>query len=295
MRLFDRSTAQDVVVGVGLIGGAVCQRLTRQSGLERMYGIPTPWGNANELTRAFAEARRWLDAGNATAKLRVFWCAGRGGFASTKADLERELDSFGQVLLWSETFCARREVEFHMTSSAGGLHEGQRRVERWHPVAASRPYGQLKLDQEQRLDAAKGLRKFIYRLSSVYGVPNGRARLGMIPTLIRNAMYRRPSTISAQSGTLRDYVSADDIGSYLCMDGRAAGCRYLVSGQPMSVFNLVAVVERAIQRQVAVVFTTTKHNHQHITFAPSMKPVDFRPGSLESKVALLVAALQRGS
>jgi UDP-glucose 4-epimerase len=293
MRLFDRGAVQEVVVGVGLIGGAVCEALAHNPGLTRTHKLQTPWGNPSELSPVLASARAWLDAGDAQARVRVFWCAGRGGFASSPADLKRELDSFEQVLRWAEALAEGRDVEFHLTSSAGGLHAGQRRVESAQAAEGSRPYGRLKLDQGQLLAQAKGLKQYVYRPSSVYGVPRGKARLGMIPTLIRNAMYRRPSTISAHPSTLRDYVSADDVGAYLSADGRAPGLRYLVMGQPMSIFSLVAVVERAMQRQVAVVFTTTKLNHEHISFAPAMKPADWSPGPLESKVSLLLAAILR--
>lgn len=252
----------------------------------------TTWGDVDALTGELRSAGAFMGTG--TSRVRVFWCAGRGGFGSTDADLARELTSFNTVLQWAERLSQERPVEFHLTSSAGGLHEGQRRVESPVPAATLRPYGRLKLEQERVLSASQSLTTFIYRPSSVYGVPQGKVRLGMIPTLIRNALARRPSTISASPGTLRDYVAGNDVGQFMAAETNAPGLHYLVMGYPMSIFALLAVVERALQRQVAVVYTTTRANDQHITFSPALKPPGWRPNALESQVSLLLSAILKG-
>ncbi len=291
MYLVDRGAVKDVVLGVGLVGGALVTALNRKPNRVRTHSVPTSWGNEAAFAEELESARTWLGTNGA---VRVFWCAGRGGFASTDADLAKELQSFRTVLAWSEKLATERRVEFHLTSSAGGLHEGQRLVDSPTPAATMRPYGRLKLQQEQLLEQSHGVARFIYRPSSVYGVPRGKVRLGMIPTLIRNALARRPSTISAHPSTLRDYVSAQDIGAFMASESNQPGVHYLVMGRPMALTSLIATVERALQRQVAVVFTTTRLNDQHITFSPALRPVDWNPNSLDSQVALLVTAILKG-
>jgi UDP-glucose 4-epimerase len=292
MFLADRGAVHDVVLGVGLLGGTVVRALQRSPSLRRTQSMRTTWGDVDALTGELRSAGAFMGTG--TSRVRVFWCAGRGGFGSTDADLARELTSFNTVLQWAERLSQERPVEFHLTSSAGGLHEGQRRVESPVPAATLRPYGRLKLEQERVLSASQSLTTFIYRPSSVYGVPQGKVRLGMIPTLIRNALARRPSTISASPGTLRDYVAGNDVGQFMAAETNAPGLHYLVMGYPMSIFALLAVVERALQRQVAVVYTTTRANDQHITFSPALKPPGWRPNALESQVSLLLSAILKG-
>lgn len=291
MHLVDRGAVKDVVLGVGLVGGAVVKALQRRPDVARTHTMTTSWGNPTALGDELAAAGAWLGSGG---RVRIIWSAGRGGFASTAADLAKELESFRVVLSWSERLATERPVEFHLTSSAGGLHEGQRRVTGPEPIDAPRPYGKLKLDQENLLAGARGLVRFVYRPSSVYGVPRKGARLGMVPTLIRNALARRPSTIVAHPNTLRDYVSAQDVGDFIASESNQPGLHYLVMGRPMSLMTLVATVERALERQVAVVYSTSRVNDQHITFAPSLKPLDWNPGPLESHVALIVAAILKG-
>lgn len=293
MRLFDRGDVCDVVLGVGLIGGAVCDAIARLPGppARRTLAMPHQWERAS-LVEALARAEVWLGTEKPAARVRVFWCAGRGGFATNASMLEGEREAFARVLEWAEALSASRAVELHLTSSAGGLHEGQLRVTDASAALATRPYGQLKLEQEALLQHSRLRAKFIYRPASVYGVPRHGNRLGMIPTLVLNAVRRLPTTVTAHSSTLRDYVFAGDVGAYIASDGRAPGLSYLVSGRPLSIFGLMAEVQRYLQRRPLVVFSTSKDNQASITFAPSLKPADFHPSAFESNVARLVSAVQ---
>lgn len=296
MRLFDRGAVADVVIGVGLIGGAVCEAVARLPGLRqaRTADVPFDWNGAQGVTTAIKSAEQWLGESTEVKRVRVMWCAGRGGFASTAAALRPELDAFLAVIAWAESLMERYTVELHMLSSAGGLHEGQVRVDRSEPAETLRPYAQLKLSQERALEQSRlpAAAKYAYRASSVYGVPKGKRRLGMIPTLVLNALRRKPTTITALSSTLRDYVSAHDVGAYVAAESKPAGISYLVMGYPTSIFSLQLAVERFMQRSVPVVFTLSKDNAKPITFSPRLKPLGWRPSSIESNLARIANAVQ---
>lgn len=294
MRLFERGPVVDVVFGVGLIGAAVCEGIRRLPGppVARDSVLASDWAGAFGVAESLKAAEGWIAAAPGVQRARVFWCAGRGGFASTGAALRSELDAFNAVVRWSEGLAGRLALEFHMLSSAGGIHEGQLRVDRAAPTAQLRPYAQLKLSQERALEAAQLPRKHVYRPSSVYGVPRRQQRLGMVPTMVLNALRRRPSTISAHVSTLRDYVSAHDVGAYVAAEGDKPGLCYLVMGRPTSIFSLQLAVERYLQRQVAVVFTLAKDNSGSITFSPRLMAPGWRPSTVESNLARIVTALQ---
>ncbi len=294
MKLFERGAAVDVVFGVGLIGVTVCDAIRHLPGppVTRETTIPSDWAGALGVANSLKAADPWIAAAVATRRVRVFWCAGRGGFASSAASLTSELDSFRAVLEWTQGLDQRFPTEFHMLSSGGGIHEGQLRIEGPAPSGALRPYAELKLSQERALEHSQLKKKYVYRPSSVYGVPRRQQRLGMIPTLVLNALRRRPTTISANATTLRDYVSAHDVGAFVAAEGEKDRCSYLVMGRPTSIFSLQLAVERYLQRQVAVVFTLTKDNSGSITYSPRLKPVGWRPSPIESNLARIVTALQ---
>lgn len=292
MRLFDRGTSVDVVLGVGLVGQAVCDAIERLPGgrVTRETTIASDWAGVAGVAQSLKTAQQWI--GEAPVRARIFWCAGSGGFASTQAALRPELDAFRSVVTWSEALSERCPVELHMTSSAGGLHEGQLHADGSAMASTLRPYAQLKLSQERVLEESRLQSKYVYRPSSVYGVPRGKQRLGMIPKLVLNALRRRPTTIFALASTLRDYVSAHDVGAFVASEGKRPGVNYLVMGRPTSISSLQLAVERYLQRNVSVVYTLSKNNAAPITFSPRVMPPGWRPSTIESNLARIVSAVQ---
>ena len=196
--------------------------------------LATDW---NDLGASLAAAAAALKS----QRTRVFWCAGRAGFSSDATQCEAEQRSFETVLRWAEKL--EVPLEFHLASSAGGLHEGQLLVSAGDPLTTARPYAALKRAQEQALTASTLRDRFVYRLSSVYGVPVPGRRLGLISTLVLNALRHRPTTITANASTLRDFVSAEDVGRFMAQEHKAPGVHYLVSGHPLSVWALQLAVE----------------------------------------------------
>src|SRR5256885_1733395 len=90
----------------------------------------------------------------------------------------------------------RRAVAVFGVGLVGGLFEGQRHIERDSVPEPRRPYGELKLRQEQLLASSSApLVRCVYRLTSVYGHAHTRRRQGLIPTLVVNGLRHRVSTI----------------------------------------------------------------------------------------------------
>ena len=284
MRLLHRTTGVDLIFGVGLVGAWVAEgvRLLPGAQLVEDRSIPTRW---DALSSSLDEIRGLK--GN---RVRVFWCAGKAGFASDQAQCDLEQRSFETVLRWAEKLEVQLEV--HLASSAGGLHEGQLLVSSPAEVVTTRPYAALKRAQERALQTSSVERQFIYRLSSVYGVPVPERRLGLISTLVINALRRKPTLITAEASTLRDFVSAPDAGRFMAQEEKAEGLHYLVSGHPLSIWSLQLAVERALRRPVSVVYSVKKDNVASTSFQPSLRPPHWEASSVESNLPRITAAAQ---
>ncbi len=286
MRLLHRSSCVDLILGVGLVGAWVAEavRLLPGSQLLQDTTLPTRW---NALSSSLEEVRASVQK---PPRVRVFWCAGKAGFASDRAQCELERHCFETVLRWAERL--ETQLEFHLVSSAGGLHEGQLLVGSKAEVITTRPYAALKLSQERALQSSSVKQQFIYRLSSVYGVPVPERRLGLISTLVINALRRKPTLITAEASTLRDFVSAQDAGRFMAQEEKAEGLHYLVSGHPLSIWSLQLAVERALRRPVSVVYSITKDNVASTSFLPSLRPRHWEASSVEANLPRITAAAQ---
>lgn len=292
MRLLLRSSSSGVVAelifGLGLVGASVADAARLLPGAELLQdtSIPTRWdaleGSLEEVSRALSAC--------SPQRVRVFWCAGRAGFGSDVAQCDGEQERFETLLRWAERL--EYALEFHLTSSAGGLHEGQLLVSSPEQVTTTRPYAALKWKQEQALAASSLTTRFVYRLSSVYGVPVPERRLGLISTLVLNALRHRPTLITAHASTLRDFVSAADVGRFMAKEEKAPGLHYLVSGHPLSVWSLQLAVERTLLRPVSVVYSTQKDNVESTSFLPSLRPAHWDASSVESNLPKITFAAQ---
>lgn len=296
------------VVGAGLIGSAVVERL-ESSGRWRRELLPLDWEDGRLQERQLAAlAERVADRLAAAAagardaappRLAVLWSAGRSGFGATAAEAERELASFRRVL---ETTLRLAEehpgsrVSFGMISSAGGLFEGQRVVTARSVPAPRRPYGELKLAQEEMLAGlAGGLAWRVYRLTSIYGATGTSPRRGLIPTLILNGIRQRVTAITGSFSTLRDYVWVGDVATYVAADltGAPAGTSrcVLASAKPSSIFEIRRLIERVVGRPLYLTLSGDATNRADITFAHDADPAGWRTSSLET----CVRAIYRGA
>jgi len=290
-----------LVFGVGLIGETLATELSRR-GFSGATRLAFSWQPASRSRADEADAIcGWVHArvnlhshaGTPASRMSIdiVWSAGRGGFASTWATLDMELGAFQAVTALSARLMETLPQvahRFHLTSSAGGLYEGQLNVGPEAVPAPLRPYGELKLEQEQQLRAVAGpVVKRIYRPSSVYGFVSLKSRLGLIATLINNGMRGQVTNIFAEALTLRDYVLVGDIATFMAqkieIQAAATDDTYLLaSAKPTSVHEVLVLLERVLDRSLYFVFRPTQDNTASNTYSPHVLADGFHPQDLET-------------
>ena len=290
------------VFGGGLVGSALADRLRSLLSL-RLTRLPLDWRNADARDRDLRAIGSDLVASCSRpgAELTFVWAAGRAGFGAGTDEAAAELANFRAVLgLWSR--CADelpnariRSVHF---SSAGGLFEGQRHVDSRAVPRPRRPYGELK-EAEERVLRSTGIPATIVRLSSVYGRVLAGARAGLVSTLLLNGIRRRVSSIFGSMDTLRDFVWADDVATFVShlvpVSPGAPETRtiLLASGRPSSIFEVQKIIEDLLGYKIYVAHAPTPSNREDITFAPSVLPPGWISSDLRANVGLVYREAMR--
>jgi UDP-glucose 4-epimerase len=287
--------------GVGLIGTSILTKLS-QSGNYEQSTHPFNWYDAKIRTQEAESIYEYVanylrnktavsqDKGRAT----FVWSAGRAGFQDSKACLNEEMLSFNDVLdivkRLADEFTSV-SIDFHLLSSAGGLYEGQTFVDKDSIPSPQRPYGELKLRQEQSLiDLDVCISKNIYRPTSVYGIMAGSHRMGLIPALLFNGLSNKVTTIFGSFSTLRDYVHSADVAGYI-VDIIHNDCVknshdkfILASGRPSSIFEIKCIVEKVLSKKVYLDFRAIESNSSDITFSPSVLPENWQAMDIETGI-----------
>ena len=295
------------VFGTGLIGSSVVAALERKGAI-REKEFPISWHDPIERAEHFlaieAEIVRLLGEGYDEG-LQLVWSAGRCGFEASQAEADLEWDGFEAWLHSLERIARRtpgREIRFCLISTAGGLFEGQRHVDRSSQPNPSRPYGRLKLDQEERIQAGGApWTPAIMRLTAVVG-PVGRGhRQGLVSTLVANGLRRWPTRIVGRMETLRDFISVDDVAGFIArrihrrLDPADPPVMTLASFKPSSLAEIQKRVERVLGRRLDVHYALSPSNEMDITFSPALRPADWMPRDLFATIRdLYQDALTRG-
>ena len=218
--------------------------------------------------------------------LDILWSAGKCGFSATEDDAINEFACFEKVLkciINIKLPVSNLTVTVHLISSAGGIFEGLRQNQLELKPAPLRPYGDLKLKQEQFvLSLPSYIHKKIYRPSSVYGFINLKQRMGLIPTLIYNGLSHRVSTIFGEFSTLRDYIFCLDIGRFvgdkIINPGQELENFYLIaSSKPSSIGEVQKAIEDTIGRKIYINFVKFRNNRRDICFYKNQIPKDLNP------------------
>lgn len=300
-----------LIFGIGLIGATLTRELSRRDFHETasldFSWLKSPNIRAKESTAIFewvcarisAHGHEGIPAN--CMSISVMWSAGQGGFASTWAALNSELNAFKAVTALStrllETLPSAVH-HFHLVSSAGGLYEGQLNV---GPNSAShplRPYGELKMAQEEHLGAiSKSIGKSIYRPSSVYGFFTLKSRVGLVATLINNGIRGQVTNIFAEALTLRDYVLVGDVAAFIAqkvsIDSHAAeGIYVLASAKPTSISEVLVLLESILGRTLYFVFRSTCDNTASNTYSPRILANGFYPQGLETGMRSVLFDMQ---
>lgn len=281
-----------LLIGVGMIGSAIRESLERwQFNPERT--VPVSWQCAESRARARDLVRSICqDLAVAHARISIAWSAGTGNFFSSDGELEDELRAFEEILAMTDDLKATFDesaVYFHFLSSAGGLFEGQRLVERTSRPSPKRAYGHMKWFQENQLKKKLDPGEFrIYRPSSVYGFMPRPRKHGLINHLVAHASNRLTTVLDANVMALRDYVYAGDVGDHIArriaFPGPVGGSEqidFLVSGRCASIFEVVAHIERIMNLRVQYRFDAQFGNSANITFAHDVTPPGWQPATLD--------------
>lgn len=285
-----------VLWGNGLIGQAIANGLMQHKSDLYSKTIPFLWHNQTAQQQAMVAIGQFIDKffsmGNHTDKPRLIfvWSAGQAGFSTTLTETDTEMSVFLFVLGFAKNLQQRQNswVEFHLLSSAGGLFEGCHYVDSKTLPSPCRPYGKLKLNQEQELLKVSQLTPYIYRPSSVYGVPKQGGRSSLISVLLHHGILGQVISIVGTQTTLRDYVYVNDIGHYIAQKilfcaalNTTQQLFWMVSSKPSSILEITCMVEKIIRRQLYLTYKIVPDNDCDITFSPHLKPKDFNSSSLE--------------
>ncbi|MBS9478340.1 NAD-dependent epimerase/dehydratase family protein [Ancylobacter radicis] len=282
------------VFGAGLVGGAIVRSLIH-AGAVLASELPLDWRSGERQQQDLERIRQTIlpnHRGGHLERLDLVWAAGKAGFGATWAELDGEMTTFENIIRWAVALhgsASDMQVNLHMLSSAGGLFEGQRFVNRESQARPLRPYGATKLQQEifaQRHCTGMGLH--IYRPSSVYGFGGPKGRSGLVNTLIQNATKHAASRIFGDMDTVRDYILASDIGSFVARgiltNVTLASISTLASGKPTSIMEMLRIIGRVVERPLYLKLESSPSNAGHITFSPSILPAHWRPTDLETGV-----------
>jgi len=293
-----------LLFGEGLIGSAIAEDLGGR-GFARLREASLPWSDEAALDSLLDEIEPVISGNGAPAdpgrdspegRWTVIWSAGTAGFDATEGEAAAELALFRKIVAFARRLprSMPAPVAFAFIGSAGGLFEGQRVVDSASAPAPRRPYGRLKLAEEDvLLSGPPGIEPLVFRLSSVYGPLAGRHRRGLIPTLIANAFEGRVSRILGTSSTLRDFVWVKDVARYLVsriLESPGIAREKVVtlaSCRPASILEIRTLVEDALNRRLYLSFAPAPSNREDITFRPTTMPAGWIPSPLKTNIGLI--------
>lgn len=224
-------------------------------------------------------------------RVDMIWAAGKSGFYSSPEEMEGELALLRELLWFGvEISKGQNTVYFHLVSSAGGLFEGQTNITTDTPISPQRPYGHGKSAQELelwKLAEQTNLRPFIYRPSSVYGYKVG-GRLGLITTLISNALKDEVTHITGSLDTIRDYVLNYDIAEFIVRQTQNTSAPkkpfLLCLGRSSSIFEIIETIRKELHLPVQLALEPAPVNAAHISFELTNHLKDWAPTNLEEGI-----------
>jgi len=289
--------------GLGMVGAAISGSLLRND-FEIAARVPFDWAKPERRLASYRVMTEKLNsllgpAGD-RGRLSVIWSAGVANFYSGSREAENESSVFEENLSFVHGLLSGRHttvLDYHFVSTAGGLFEGQRFVSGSSLPSPQRPYGRAKLYQEQLLRnrfAASCIQ--IYRPSSVYGPSRPRDRQGLINILVNNTLHGLETVLDSRVMALRDYVSAVDVGRFVCnritraIHDPGVKTDFLVTAKSTSIYEVLGVVRLVLQRQPRFRLDQSFGNHDHITFSHAALPAGWSPVSLETGIRQFLLA-----
>lgn len=279
---FSHSNAIALFFGLGLIGNTFYE-LIHKKFICQDESLPFDWDKQEQTTLEIQQIiQKIVDLKDEkTDKIDIFWTAGKGGFEESDLVLQQEMEKFKagvSLLIHSLSALFPQKITLHFFSSAGGLFEGQSYIHEHSVPQPLRPYGQLKLDQENYLKSFENnCNIFIYRPSTVYGYKkNGRS--GLIKKILLDSIQGKTVQIFASINALRDYILVDDIAQFLLYNFKGyhaaekTHCFFLVSGKPSPIYEILQAVKKIVRKSIFTQYTSVKNNSLDITFSRNLIP-----------------------
>lgn len=266
-----------LVIGNGLIGGALCAR----PGMHPLVGVP--WGDHAAAMEMLAEsARAWMVQGGDWA---IAWCAGSGVVGSDESTVAAETECLQAVL----DVRPRGNGRFLFTSSGGGLygHGTETFIDEStepDPVSA---YGFAKLAQEQLVTQYAehwDVPSIIVRPSNVYG-PGQRLNKpqGLISKILHCLHDDTALSLSVPIDTERDYVWAADAGTMMArllasVPQEPLRKFVLASGVSYPISEIISIAEKVTGGKLRIEHAARSFQQpRRLAFRPSCHPVGFTP------------------
>jgi len=268
--------------GIGLIGSSIYNRLSKKKNFEVLLSSDLDWHNisiANKTITKNISAVSTIINKELVKSLHIIWTAGKASFLANEKEVNYELKVFDHIITHIYNITALLQINrrcFYMMSSAGGLFEGQQRIDHSSIPSPKRPYGKLKLHQEKR--AIEIFKNFdsvlIYRPSSVFSFNSEFGRRGLINTLIKNIKTKQTTYIYGSISTLRDYVLDDDVARMVIEDltnNVLIGFnKYIIaSGRPISILEIINKIQRQSNESPFLKVSIDKFNSDNITYNPN--------------------------
>lgn len=287
--------------GIGLVGSAFEQRI-RQSFSTKVQLLTSllkiDWSDSSkssEIIRNFLESNESFISESTS--LSILWTAGKIGFNGTQVSATKELDFFKTITSLVNAKCQKltNKIYFILVSSSGGIYEGQIKINNVNNYSPQRPYGLLKVGQEEFCKLEFNTPVFV-RLSSVYSKTNVSSRLGLIGTLLTNGLNNKVTTIIGNSATLRDYILDDDIANAIISiivtqdDTRT---HFFAAGKSISIASLIRIVEKVLHKKLYINYSYTTTNDLNMAYNEDIISNHFRSSNLQVNIKQLLLFLLR--
>jgi nucleoside-diphosphate-sugar epimerase len=291
MRIYKHSNNTVWLFGGGLIGGSVSNYLDKLYGYN-FASVKVLWDDFESIniiaSQIVSKSNLPYDA---TCKISLIWAAGKSSFYSSVQEVEIEFIYFQKLIDCLLRSVKNSPIDVVFVSSAGGLYEGSINISRKTKMSIRRPYGELKKKQEEYLLSNSRFDKVsIIRPSSVYGYISTKTRMGLIPTMIYNALTSRGTILSGNLYTLRDYVWVDDVAKFIFnkIFSDSDGIYILANCKPSSILEIRREVERVTRRRVLFKMNDLIVNNADITFSNYLPLLTWDPINISTGISRIL-------
>ena len=287
--------------GIGLIGTSIKKKLLKGEYFDEVkYNKhQVSWVNTqkakNQIDLLFIGIKKEFVGVD---KVYVIWSAGKAGFNFSMETYKQQLANFKKLVnqLIQNLQVIGVPNTFYLMSSAGGLFEGETLINSESIPNPKRPYGQLKLAEEQFILSHPAVfEKNIFRLSSVYSFNILNKRKGLFLVLMENGLKNKVSTIIGHESTLRDYVLDEDIARYLVSriyyDINPGEISFIVSGKPSTIFEIRKHIEKILKKRIYLNFSSVKTNAANMSFVQPIIADNFKSSDYKTNISRLYLQL----